>query len=923
MKLIEKNFPLYEVNLLAEYDMLFLKKMPKDIIVRIGDLLKTGDLKGADLPKIRSLMYYPARRPPTATRAVTLASVLDSSVAIDIFLKAVGFEKVRELARRGKIVVSLYMVSPDRELVRGLVGDPASVVVVDPMAGGGSIPLESLRLGFRTIAGDYNPVAYLILRATIEFPAKYGRRLYELVLREAQRMLEHARRELGRFYDEKTKRYIFFLGAEHDCGGIIPLISQPLLSRRQGIYVRPEFNAEDKAVEFRITSQPPPPINLCPYCGKPVSVEMLRRRWVQKHVELLSRLLEGDEKAVEEIEKTYLLAAVQFGRGRFREPSDLDRQLFREAARELARIAKEENVLDYLPIAEIPDENKVFKDAKNMGLKHWYQLFNPRQLLALYKLIKYVRSRAVELRENLGEIGVAASLYLALAIGKIVNFNNIFTQWDASSSKTRDMVGSQYALGRKVRLGYDFCEGAIPYMDIPWALEVEEDEGEEVEEEEAEEFESKRGGILPVLKFLGEELEGLWKDGLDSIYLWDARELDRILPQGSVDLVNVDPPYYDQHDYAGITEFFWVVIQQALRPMLEVLFPADRIYIDWDPSDPRIPRELEIGGSPPPRVGSVSRFGEQIRRFLEAASKILKPDGLLVMWYAYGKLHGWEELFYRFYEAGYAVTKTWQVWSESRQRRIALQSSAFFTSIVIVARPNAKRKPVLSADDHEFIEDVRSTVTSSMNAIVGSYGMDLLREALVVSIADGFAAVTRYTLPASDQLTQAYNYRRLADRALEVSVNAIMELLASRVGARGLDIRGLDPTSRLYLFLLIASDERLRVPYDFSNRVYQVLRAPSLELIQQNRGSEGVLTLRSPDAMATLRVRIGRCAELLRSVRETITRYGVRAAEDVVAQADRNDVALAYYLTALCWRKLGIGDGGERDRILRVLGSGL
>ncbi len=922
MKLIEKNFPLYEVNLLAEYEMLFLKMIPRDIREEMRKLLEVGDLKGTNLPKIHNLMYYPARRPPTATRAVTLASVVDSSVAIDIFLKAAGFEKVRELAKRSKVVTTLYMVSPDRELVRELVGNPASVTVVDPMAGGGSIPLESLRLGFRTIAGDYNPVAYLILRATIEFPAKYGRRLYELVLKEAQKMLEYARKELGRFYDERTRSHIFFLGAEHDCGEVIPLISQPILSRGREIYVSPEFDKESKTVRFRITHQPSPPITLCPYCEKPVSIEMLRRKWVQKHTELLSRLLEGDENVVEEAEKTYLLAAIQLGRGRFREPSDLDRQLFKEAARELARIAKEENVLEYLPIAEIPDENEVFKDVKNMGLKHWYQLFTPRQLLALYKLIKYVRSRAIELYEDLGELGVVVASYLALAIGKIVNYNNILTQWHASKSTIRDMVGSQYALGKKVRLGYDFCEGAIPYMGLSWALEAEE-ESEEGEEEEMEELESTRGGILPVLKFLSERLEGLWKDGLDSIYLWDARELDKILPQGSVDLVNVDPPYYDQHDYAGITEFFWVILQQALRPVLGALFPIDRIYIDWDPFDPEIPKELEIGGSPPSKVGGASRFGEQIRRFLEATSKILKPDGLLVMWYAYGRLHGWEELFYRFYEAGYAVTKTWQVWSESRQRRIALQSRAFFTNIVIVAKPNARRKLVFSVDDQEFINDVRSTVVLSMNAIIGNYGVELLREALVISLADGFATVTRYTPPVSDQFTQVLNYRRFADKALEVSVNIIMELLASRMGVRGFDVRGLDPTSRLYLFLLIASDERLRVPYDFSNRVHQVLRAPPPELIQQSRESEGALVLKSPDAMANLKVRIGRCVELVRNIREAITRYGVRAAEDVVGQANKNDVALAYYLVALCWRKLGIGNDSERDRILKVLGGGL
>ena len=46
-------------------------------------------------------------------------------------------------------------------------------VVLDPFAGGGAIPLEAGRLGAQAIANDYNPVAYLILRATCEFPQKY------------------------------------------------------------------------------------------------------------------------------------------------------------------------------------------------------------------------------------------------------------------------------------------------------------------------------------------------------------------------------------------------------------------------------------------------------------------------------------------------------------------------------------------------------------------------------------------------------------------------------------------------------------------------------------------------------------------------------------------------------------------------------
>ena len=61
-----------------------------------------------------------------------------------------------------------------RELVRVANGGKAPTVL-DPFAGGGAIPLEAGRLGCQPIANDYNPVSYLILRATCEFPQKYGK----------------------------------------------------------------------------------------------------------------------------------------------------------------------------------------------------------------------------------------------------------------------------------------------------------------------------------------------------------------------------------------------------------------------------------------------------------------------------------------------------------------------------------------------------------------------------------------------------------------------------------------------------------------------------------------------------------------------------------------------------------------------------
>jgi adenine-specific DNA methylase len=923
MKLIEREFPLREANLFAEYDMTF-KYMKKEFRESIERLLNASKLKFRGLPKIHNLMYYPARIPPSATRPVTLASVLEYSpdISKEVFLKAIGLENARKLASESGALVTLYMADPDRELVKKLLGrDPKEITVMDPMAGGGSIPLEALRLGFRTIAGDYNPVAYLILRATIEFPARYGRRLAELVEQEAKELVNYAREALGRFYDEGAKNYLLFIGAEHECGGVVPLAKHTLLSSKKNIHVKPVFVKESKKLAFQISSESPAftPV-ICPYCGKSVSEYSIRERWVKEHTKFIEDLLEGRVERAKDAPKIYIFASVQLGKGRYRVADDRDIQLFVEACEELARSATREreegrDIREYIPLAEIPADNNVFNKLREYGFRYWYQLFNPRQLLVLYKLTKYVRTRVETLSKTYGELGAAVATYLALAIAKIFNYNSILTQWHPGSEVIRDLAGSQYALGKNVDLGYDYCEGNLAYAAPPWVLEA--GEGSE-EDNEEEEVEATRGGMIPVVRLLCSRLDGLWKDGLDAVYLWDARQLDRYLPEGSVDVINVDPPYYDQHDYAGITEFFWVIMQQALWPVLDVLFPRGRVKVsDWRPEYPEVPRGVEIRGKPPKR-GHPSEFARGFGSFLEAASKVLKDDGLLVVWYAYGKLEGWEELFKLFYETGYGVTKTWQVWTQSRQRRIALQREAFFTSMVLVARPRARRATIISYNDPVFEEDVRKTVETSMDALLSMYGLDVLREALVTSLADGFSRVTFYSLPSG-----LGAYQVMTSKALEVSVSTILNYLARSVArVEHTDVGRLDPVSKLYTFLLIASADDLRVSYDFANRIEQVLRTNLLNRLSVGK-ERGAVKLLSPNEISKRFYPniIGKSIKFLLSVEEVFVKHGLRAAEDLVMSVEGDVVSLARLLVAVAWNKLGLSSI-DRDTMLNVLSRG-
>ena len=105
-------------------------------------------------------------------------------------------------------------------------------LVVDPFAGGGSIPLEALRLGCEAFASDLNPVACLILKVMLEDIPRHGPQLAEELRRVGAEIKKQAEKELAEFYpkDPDGARPIAYLWARTvrcespNCGAEIPLM---------------------------------------------------------------------------------------------------------------------------------------------------------------------------------------------------------------------------------------------------------------------------------------------------------------------------------------------------------------------------------------------------------------------------------------------------------------------------------------------------------------------------------------------------------------------------------------------------------------------------------------------------------------------------------------------------------------------------
>ena len=142
---------------------------------------------------ISTLHIWPARRPLAAARAALIASLLPDPgtpeerkrlvekiggvVVKKIEKKKIG-ERTVEVEREETVGGVLHWgreANPDlqwfRQEIRKAYGGRAPKLL-DPFAGGGAIPLEAMRLGCEVTASDINPVAWLILKCTLEYPQK-------------------------------------------------------------------------------------------------------------------------------------------------------------------------------------------------------------------------------------------------------------------------------------------------------------------------------------------------------------------------------------------------------------------------------------------------------------------------------------------------------------------------------------------------------------------------------------------------------------------------------------------------------------------------------------------------------------------------------------------------------------------------------
>jgi len=633
--LLEEWIPIRELSRDAAIEMSF--KPTQAYMARCKELKLSYKSRNFFDPKIRSLHPWLARRARSVARALNLAALLPPSISTEDFLRYLGFSKENLLKAISMRYPPLLSYLPPNLSVN----IPKEAIILDPMAGGGSIPLESAILRINTVACDYNPVSYLLLRATVEFPAKYGIELWKRLTNEVKTLSTYVKKELSPYYESGIEGYIILREVKFN-NKVIPL--QRILPLSKNLYAKVKEDGSAILTEERGKEE--------------ISTNRdLLNLWMSQHVSVM--LGKSEFYRI-----THRYIAVQTRKG-FRLADDLDNELSEKAY--IDYLSKLDSIS--IPKISIPRDNKVF--SKVLPLGKYNMLFNPRQALALHVLISYVRGRVKELVEKEGEFGAALGLYLAFGVDRIADFNSIITTWNHNTLTIRDSTGSYYKY-RKFRLEGNYAEAIVPYRTLDWVYEPENNN-------------TTAGGICPVVKELAEKLEG--KDCKIDTYLCDATELSKYF-RSVFDVINVDPPYYDQHIYSDFSEFFWPLLKTMLEPALPLLFDK-RILINWDPNSWTVPKSSEIIA----RNGRKGEFEVRLERALKEMKTALKDDGLLIFWFSHRSMDAWKAAIQALKRAGFAITAIIPFPSEHPTRSVTRGGRAGLNRVlIIVARKSESVK---------------------------------------------------------------------------------------------------------------------------------------------------------------------------------------------------------------------------------------
>ncbi|OQB40779.1 MAG: hypothetical protein BWY09_00705 [Candidatus Hydrogenedentes bacterium ADurb.Bin179] len=671
-----------------------------------------------------TLHLWWARRPLAAARAVIWSSLVDDPSSLPEQFpteEAQSKERQRLFGILEKLVKwensnnQEVLAEAKAEIMKSTGGKPPALL--DPFAGGGSIPLEAQRLGLEAYASDLNPVAVMINKAMIEIPPKFAgqppvnpesRRqfgddwkgatgLAEDVRYYGEWMKKKAFERIGHLYpkvkDEhgQERTVIAWIWARTvkcpnpACGCEMPLANSFVLSKKKGreAYIQPVIEGGKMRYEVKQGKNAPksPKIGRgkfqCVCCGQTATPENIRTEFRLKRsgVQLMAIIAEGTRG------RLYI--------------SPNDEHVSTAGCPEPG----------WKPEAEMNQDCTDLVSGRGYSFTHWHELFTNRQLTVLTTFSDLVaeaqekaeadavaagmRNDCILLADGgtgATAYGQAIGVYLAFGVDRASDAWSGFVSWRNTVEASRNT----------------FARQALPMV---WDFT------------EVNPFSSSCGNWTDAC--IGWVSQAI--NRLPCLSSGRSRQHDAQTENGFRDImVSTDPPYYDNISYADLSDFFYIWLRQSLRKTYPELF---RTML--------VPKSEELIASPHRFEGSMDKaksFFESGMLLTFRQIYIYAYENIPVsVYYAYKQSEGdgnnntsstgWETMLSAIVQAGFTITGTWPIRSE-RPTGLKVAVNALASSIVLVCRKRPADAPICTRRD--FINALKRELKPALQKLQAS-----------------------------------------------------------------------------------------------------------------------------------------------------------------------------------------------------------
>ena len=529
-------------------------------------------------------------------------------------------------------------------------------LVVDPFAGGGSIPLEALRAGADAFASDLNPVAVLLNKVVLEYIPKYGQRLADEVRKWGEWIKREAEKKLAEFYpnDADGATPIAYLWARTiqcegpGCGAEVPILLRPTLSDKPGReaavsisykerVLRTEVVLGKEAKELRTGTNRRSSVT-CPACGYTTPRKNVERQSNRKgfgyHLLAVCTRREGKTRY-------------------YRQPSALDVEVLDHARQCLSRLQSVSiDGIPIIPTEELPYLRSIF-NVRVYGIDQWHKLFTSRQLLSAALLTQIVRKCAQQISRDVGDKQLSTAIIecLSLSVSNSLQYQCNITTYPTE----RAGFISAFIQGQSLPMKMDFVE-VNPLLE----------------------------GLAGGLAFTFEQhLAGLEYASSCKLHQGTAANvsaLTQALPDDSCDYLVTDPPYYDAIPYADCSDFFYVWLRRMLIGLSD--FKTDTELVSKPDEIVQLAERNERY-----KAKTKDWFENRMKDALENSRRAVRPNGLGVVLFAHKDTAAWEAMLQSVLRAGWVVTSSWPIDTENANRMRASESAVLSSTVHITCRP--------------------------------------------------------------------------------------------------------------------------------------------------------------------------------------------------------------------------------------------